>query len=90
VSERRLVAWLREQIDIDEAGADADLCPPPGYFNAERQARGERALAEVEFKRKLLADFENDVTWSMDTLRDLASTVYKDRPGYAEAVKPGE
>lgn len=48
-----------------------------------------RALAEVEFKRKLLADYENDVTWSMDTLRDLARTVYKDRPGYAEAMRDG-
>lgn len=45
-----------------------------------------RVLAEVEFKRKLLADYENSVTWSMDTLRDLASTVYKDRPGYTEAM----
>lgn len=49
-----------------------------------------RVLAEVEFKRKLLADYENDVTWSMDTLRDLARMVYRDRPGYDEAVKTGE
>lgn len=118
----RLVAWLREQVEVDEQvakdAADGDsgqwfMGDKWNVYRVENEALDEadesnalvvygnvkpqsghialhdpaRALAEVEFKRKLIADFENDVTWSMDTLRDLARTVYRDRPGYDEAVK---
>ena len=49
-----LAAFLRARLDDDEAGADADAFPPPGYADADRQARGFRMLAEVEAKRAVL------------------------------------
>lgn len=84
----RLVAWLHEQVNEDERDAnDIHDRSADAYMDGDCVCDyPKRVLAEVEFKRKLLADYENSVTWSMDTLRDLASTVYKDRPGYAEAM----
>jgi hypothetical protein len=54
-----LVAWLRTQLDADEARADAALHPPPGYYDKSPLADTLRemamqALDEVEAKRKIV------------------------------------
>lgn len=55
--------WLRQQLEADEAEADAILSPPPGHYDKGWQADrlrefAMRQLVEVEVKQRVLAEYE--------------------------------
>lgn len=54
-----LVTWLRAQLDVDEAAADAILSPPPGHYDKGWQADelrkfAQQQLADVDAKRRII------------------------------------
>jgi hypothetical protein len=89
-----LVTWLREQFDIDEAGADAILSPPPGYYDKGWQADklrefAARQLAEVEAKRRILDEAVRLMTYDGEfQFLELLAEPYAERPGWREEWRP--
>lgn len=64
-----LVEFLKARYLEDEASGEADAFPPPGYADADRQARGVRVLAEVEAKRGTVRLYE-DTLATIETLKE--------------------
>lgn len=90
--------WLRAQLDVDEAEADADAFPPPGYYDAERVRRGHRLLRQVEAHRAVLDYVERELAdaggdnpwWYADRLKPIVRALalpFAELPDFPEVLR---
>lgn len=88
-----LVAWLRAQLDADEAHHRRVLARDNWDWFAGSESESARVLREVEAKRLRLAEYERELADDPtdETVRWMLWTElqpYADRPGYRDEWRP--